>query len=172
MLNEKLQQAISEQINAEFYSAYLYLSMAAYLEDINLPGFAHWMRIQYDEEVIHTLKFFDFLIARGGRVVLKGIDAPPAEFDSVLHVFEATLQHEQHVTSLINKLYKLAKEEGDYPTEVLLQWFITEQVEEEKNAGDAVQQLRMIGDFGPGLLTMDREMAARPAAAPPAASPA
>ncbi len=162
MFSEKLQNAINEQINAEFYSAYLYLAMAAYLEDINLPGFAHWMRIQYEEELFHALKFFDYLVDRGGRVVLKGIDAPPTAWDSVQHVFENALEHEQYVTSLINQLYQLAKEEGDYPTEVLLQWFITEQVEEEKNADDAIQQLRMIGDFGPGLLAMDREMAARP----------
>lgn len=173
MFSEKLQQAINEQINAELYSAYLYLSMAAYLEDINLPGFAHWMRIQHDEEMIHAMKFFDFLVDRGGRVLLKGIDAPPTEFDSVVDVFEKALEHEQHVTALINDLYKLAKEEGDYPSEVLLQWFITEQVEEEKNAGDITAQLKMIGDFGPGLLALDREMAARPApAAAEAGSPA
>lgn len=165
MLSDTLQQAINDQINAELYSAYLYLSMSAYLEDINLPGFAHWMRLQHDEEVIHAMKLFDYMVDRGARVVLKGIDTPPSDFDSVLAVFEGALEHEQKVTALISNLYKLAKKEGDYPTEVLLQWFITEQVEEEKNAGDAVQQLRMIGGFGPGVLMMDREMAMRQAAA-------
>lgn len=161
MFSEKLQQAINKQINAEFYSAYLYLAMSAYLEDLNLPGFAHWMRLQSEEEVVHAMKLFDYMIDRGGKVILKGIDTPPSEFGSVLNVFEGALAHEQKITALINNLYKLTKEEGDYPTEILLQWFVTEQVEEEKNAGDAVQQLRMIGESGPGILMMDREMAAR-----------
>ncbi|RME80811.1 MAG: ferritin [Caldilineae bacterium] len=161
MLSKKLQDAINEQINAELYSAYVYLSMAAYFEDQNLPGFAHWMRLQHDEEQVHAMKLFDFLVDRGARVVLKAIDAPPVEFESPLQVFEAALEHERKVTGLINDLYGLALEEGDYPTQVLLQWFISEQVEEEKSADDIVQQLRLVGDYPPGLLMLDREMAAR-----------
>jgi ferritin len=161
MFTQKLQDAINAQINAELYSAYLYLAMAADLEDKNLPGFSHWMRLQHDEEQIHAMKLFDFMLDRGGRVRLKAIDEPQSTWDSALAVFENALAHEQKVTGLIHALYKLAVEENDYPTQSLLQWFIDEQVEEEKNAGDAVAQLQMTGDFGPGLLMMDREMAQR-----------
>jgi ferritin len=161
MFTQKLQDAINEQINAELYSAYLYLAMAADLEDKNLPGFAHWMRLQHDEEQIHAMKLFDFMLDRGGRVVLNAIDAPQGAWDSALAIFENAYAHEQKVTALIHALYKLAVEESDYPTQSLLQWFIDEQVEEEKNASDAVAQLQMTGDFGPGLLMMDREMALR-----------
>ena len=161
MFTQKLQDAINEQINAELYSAYIYLSMAADLEDKNLPGFAHWMRLQHDEEQVHAMKLFDFMLDRGARVALKAIGEPQSTWGSVLEVFEGALAHEQKVTALIHALYKLALEENDYPTQSLLQWFIDEQVEEEKNAGDAVAQLQMMGDFGPGLLMMDREMAQR-----------
>ena len=161
MLSQKLQNAINEQINAELYSAYIYLSMAAYLEDQDLPGFAHWMRLQHDEEQLHAMKLFDFVLDRDGRVTLKAIAEPQSEWDSVLNVFEGALAHEKKVTRLIHALYQLAIDENDYPTQSMLQWFIDEQVEEEKNANDAVAQLKMIGDFGPGLLMMDREMAAR-----------
>ena len=161
MFTQKLQDAINEQINAELYSAYIYLSMAADLEDKNLPGFAHWMRLQHDEEQVHAMKLFDFMLDRGGRVTLKAIGEPQSTWDSALAVFEGALAHEQKVTALIHALYKLALEENDYPTQSLLQWFIDEQVEEEKNASDAVAQLQMTGDFGPGLLMMDREMAQR-----------
>ena len=161
MFTQKLQDAINEQINAELYSAYLYLAMAADLEDKNLPGFAHWMRLQHDEEQVHALKLFDFMLDRGGRVKLKAIGEPPSTWASVLEIFENAFAHEQKVTGLIHALYTLALEENDYPTQSLLQWFIDEQVEEEKNASDAVAQLQMTGDFGPGLLMMDREMAQR-----------
>ena len=161
MFTQKLQDAINAQINAELYSAYLYLAMAADLEDKNLPGFAHWMRLQHDEEQMHAMKLFDFMLDRGGRVRLKAIDEPQATWDSALAVFENAYAHEQKVTGLIHALYKLAVEENDYPAQSLLQWFIDEQVEEEKNASDAVAQLRMTGDFGPGLLMLDREMALR-----------
>ncbi len=165
MFSQKLQQAINEQINAELHSAYIYLSMSAYLEGQNLPGFAHWMRLQNDEEQVHAMKLFDFMVDRGGAIELKTIAAPPITFESVLDVFERALAHEQKVTGLINALYDVAMAEGDYPTQVLLQWYIQEQVEEEKSAGDAVDQLNMLGDFAPGILMMDREMAARQAGA-------
>jgi ferritin len=161
MLSKKVQDAINEQIKDELYSGYLYLAMSAYFEAQNLPGFAHWMRMQAEEEQEHALKFFDFLNDRGGRVVLQAIDQPPAEFESPLAVFERTLEHEQKVTGLINQLYELALGENDYPTQVMLQWFIDEQVEEEKNATEIVETLRLAGDKGQALIMMDRALASR-----------
>jgi len=161
MFSERLQNAINEQINAEYYSAYLYLSMCAYLEDQDLPGMAHWMRMQYEEEVIHALKLFDFMNDRGARVILKGIDTPPSEFGSVLEVFEEVLAHEKKVTGLIHDLYKLALDEGDYPTQSLLQWYIDEQVEEEKSASDVLARVRMVKDFPPGILMIDESLGVR-----------
>lgn len=165
MFSQKLQDAIGEQVNAEMYSAYIYLSMSAYFQGQNLPGFAHWMRLQYEEEMMHALKLFDYVADRGGQVALKAIAAPPAGFGSPLEIFEKALAHEQKVTGLIHNLYKLALDEADYPTQMLLQWYVDEQVEEEKNASEAVANLQRIGDFGPGLLMLDREMGARGAGA-------
>ncbi len=170
MFSQKLQDSINDQINAELHSAYIYLSMSAFLEDKTLPGFAHWMRLQYEEEVFHAMKLFDFMNDRGGRIKLQAVEAPAVEFGTPLAVFQKALEHEQYITGRISDLYQLALAEGDYPTQVLLQWFIEEQVEEEKNAGDAVAHLELIGDSGLGILMMDREMAARQAA--PAAEPA
>jgi ferritin len=161
MFSNRLQDAINAQINAEFASAYIYLAIAAHFEEQNLAGFAHWMRVQYEEETFHALKLFDYMVDRGGHIVLQPIAAPPAAFGSPLQVFEHVLAHEQKVTRLIHDLYKLALEEGDYPTQVMLHWYIEEQVEEEKNATEIVAKLRLNGDFGPGLLMLDREMAAR-----------
>jgi ferritin len=161
MLSKKVQDAINEQIKNELYSGYLYLAMSAYFEAKNLPGFAHWMRMQAEEEQEHALKFFDFLNDRGARVVLQAIDQPPVEWESPLAIFEHTLEHEQKVTGLINQLYELALEENDYPTQVMLQWFIDEQVEEEKNATEIVETLRLAGDTGQALIMMDRALARR-----------
>jgi ferritin len=136
MISEKIQNAINDQINAEFYSSYFYLSMSAYCESENFKGFAEWFRLQAEEEKTHGFKLFDYLQERGGRVVLKAIDAPPVEFKSVQDTFEKTLEHERKVTSLINNLNKLAVDEKDYATQAHLQWFITEQVEEEATAED------------------------------------
>lgn len=165
MLNQAVQNAINEQIRNEFFSAYLYLSMSGYFEARNLPGFAHWMHVQYEEELEHALKFFDFVHDRGGRVTLYAIDQPPSDFQSPLDVFQRALAHEQKVTGLINNLYALAVKENDYPAQVLLQWFITEQVEEEKSATHIVEQLKLIGDNGSALLLLDRELAQRKAEA-------
>jgi ferritin len=162
MFTQRLKEAINQQINAEYYSAYLYLSMSAYLESLDLPGMAHWMRMQYEEEVIHTLKFFDFINDRGARVYLTAIEAPPTDFGSVVEVFEEVLKHEQHVTHLIHNLYALAIEENDYPTQSLLKWYIDEQVEEEKTASDVLAKIRMMKDYPPGLLMIDQELATRP----------
>ena len=161
MLSKAVEQAINDQIKNEHYSAYLYLSMSAYLESANLPGMARWMRLQSDEEMSHAMKFFDHVHDRGGRVVLQAIGQPPSEFGSPLDVFEKALAHEQKVTGLINQIYDLAVKEDDYPSQIELQWFITEQVEEEKSAGDIVELLKVIGDHGPSVIMVDRQLGAR-----------
>ena len=163
MLNPTVQQALNDQVQKEFHSAYIYLSMAAYFEAENFAGAASWMRQQAAEEQAHAMKIFDFIIDRGGRVTLEAIDAPPATFASPLAVFEASYAHEQKVTKSIHDLYALAVKEGDYPTQVMLQWFIDEQVEEEKNASAIMAQLKMVGDSPAGLLMIDRQLAARSA---------
>ena len=161
MISQALQDAFNEQIKNELYSAYLYLSMSAYFQRINLPGSAHWMRLQSQEEVSHAMKLFDHLNDRGGHVVLQAIDQPSSEFKSPLDMFQQALAHEQKVTGMINKLYALAVKENDYPAQVELQWFVTEQVEEEKNATEIVEQLKMVGEHGPSLIMLDRQLGAR-----------
>jgi ferritin len=161
MFSQTLQDAMNEQINKELYSGYLYLSMAAYCEAMNLPGFASWMRMQAQEEQEHALKFYDFVNERGGRVVLQAIEQPPIEFESPVQIFEQTLDHERKVTILINNLYELAIKENDYASQIFLQWFITEQVEEEASAAEILETLRMIGDKGHALIMMDRQLAQR-----------
>ncbi len=161
MLSQTLQDAINEQIGHEFYSAHLYLSMSAYFECNTLPGMAKWMRVQAAEEETHALKFFDYVNARGGRVRLSALDQPPTEFESPLDVFSKSLEHERKVTALINKLYALAQQENDYATQVMLQWFITEQVEEEKNASEIVEQLKRLGPSTGGLVHYDRQLGKR-----------
>ncbi|HVN49050.1 MAG TPA: ferritin [Bacteroidota bacterium] len=161
MLSKSLQNAINEQINQELYSAYLYLSMSAHFLTQNFPGFANWTRIQYQEETGHALKFFDYLHDRGSSVALKAIEQPAAKFQTPLDVFKQILEHEQKVTGLINKLYELALKEQDYPAQAFLQWFITEQVEEEKNATDIINLLEMIGTSPVSLIMADRQVGAR-----------
>jgi ferritin len=161
MLGKAVQDAMNEQIKNELYSAYQYLSMAAYCESVNLPGFAHWMRAQSREEIEHAMKFYDFILDRSGRVVLQAIDRPVVEFGSPLEVFEQVLEHEQKVTAMINELYGLAVRENDYASQTFLQWFVTEQVEEEKNAGDVVETLKMVGDTSEALFLLDRELGQR-----------
>jgi ferritin len=156
-----MQEAIEEQVNAEIWSAYLYLSMSAYFERQNLRGFANWMKIQWQEEITHAIKFFDYVHSRGGQLLLKPIAAVGTEWNNPVAVFAETLSHEQHVTSLINNLANIAIEEKDHAAASMLQWFITEQVEEEGNAEQILVQLKMIGDNGYGLLMLDRELAAR-----------
>jgi ferritin len=161
MLGKKLEDAINEQINKELYSAYLYLSMSAYCEGESLAGFAGWMRAQAQEEVDHAIRLFDHVTARGGRVVLKAIEMPPPVWKSPLEMFEEVLKHERKVTGLINTLYELALSENDYATQMELQWFITEQVEEEESAGQIVDQLKMVGDQPMGLMMLDRQLGER-----------
>jgi ferritin len=135
--------------------------MAAYLETLNFPGFAHWMRLQSEEERGHAMRLFEHLIDRGATVELGGIAAPPADFGTPLQVFEAGLEHERKVTGQINRIYEIAAAAKDYPAQVMLQWFITEQVEEEKSAEDVIQQLRMVGDSPAGLIMLDKQLGAR-----------
>jgi len=161
MLKKIVQDALNEQIKAELESAYIYLAMSAYSEAVNLRGFAKWMRAQSREEVGHALKLFDYVNDRGGRVILQAVAQPPVDYQSVLDMMEHTLRHEQKVSALINQLYELALKENDYPTQAHLQWFITEQVEEEKTAQEIVEQLKMIGNHAPALLMLDRQMGQR-----------
>jgi len=161
MLSQKMQEALNKQLNAELYSAYLYLSMSAYFQSLNLSGFANWMRVQAQEELMHGMKFYDYINERGSRILLQPIEAPPAEWASPLEVFEATYGHEQKVTALINELVNIATAEGDHATKIFLQWFVSEQVEEEASANEVVQKLKLIGDSPNGLLMMDQEFAAR-----------
>ena len=169
MISKKIQDAFNDQVAAEFYSAYLYLSMASYLESIDLPGFANWMRIQYQEEVSHGMKLFDYVIERDGRAIVKAFDAPPSEWDSILNVFEASYVHEQKVTGLINNLMDIAIEEKDHASQIFLQWFVNEQVEEEASVKAIVQQLKLLGDSKGGLFQIDRELGRR-VFTPPASS--
>jgi ferritin len=161
MINKKVEKALNGQLNAEFYSAYLYLSMAAYFECADLPGFANWMHVQFQEEQSHAMKFFKYVLERGGKIALKPIEGPPAEWDSPLEVFQATLEHEQKVTGLINDLVFLAREEKDNATEIFLQWFVNEQVEEEDNASTILAQLKLIKDSPQALFMMDKELGQR-----------
>ena len=161
MISKAMQDAINDQINKELYSSYLYLSMAAYFENKNLPGFAHWMRIQEGEEREHAMKFYDFMIDRGAQVLLAPIAAPESDWKSSLDLFKQVAQHEAAVTASINALYELALKEKDYPAQVMLQWFITEQVEEEKNAAEIVQQLELIEARGTAVLMLDHRLAKR-----------
>ena len=165
MLSDRLQDAINKQINNELYSAHLYLSMSAYFESLDLNGFAHWMRLQFDEETSHALKLFDYVNDRDGRVTLRAIEQPPIEFESPHSVMRSALEHERLVTSMINDLYSLAIAEKDNPTHVLLEWFVTEQVEEEKTLNEIVAHMDLIGNDGTGLLIMDQRLASRTAEA-------
>ena len=164
MLGKKLEDAINEQINKELYSGYLYLSMSAYCEAESLPGFADWMRAQAQEEVGHAMHFFDYVNARGGRVVLKAIEMPPPIWKSPLEMFQQVLEHERKVTGMINRLYELASKENDHAAQIELQWFVTEQVEEEESAGQVVDQLKRVGEQPVGLLMLDRQLGEREAA--------
>ena len=160
-LSKALQGALNDQIHKEYYSSYLYLAMSAHLEAQNLPGAAKWTRIQSQEELSHALKLFDHMIDRGNRVALAAIQQPPAEYGSALQLFEKVLEHDQHVTASIHALYALAVKEQDYPAQVMLQWFVTEQVEEEKNASQVVEQLKAVGESKTSLMLLDRHLGKR-----------
>jgi ferritin len=158
-----MEKALNGQVNAELYSSYLYLSMNAYFKSVNLDGFANWMYAQAQEELMHAMKLYDFINQRGGRTLLAAIEAPPDQWDSPLAVFEDTLKHEKKVTGLINGLVDIAMEERDHATQIFLQWFVTEQIEEEESVGNVLEQLKLLGDAKQGLFMMDRELATRQA---------
>lgn len=161
MISNAMQAAVNEQINKELYSSYLYLSMAAHFESVNLPGFATWMQAQADEEREHGMKLFRHLMDRGGKVLLKGIAAPQTDWKTSLEAFQQVREHEAAVTASIHALYELALKEKDYPAQVMLQWFIDEQVEEEKNAGEIVAQLELIETKGTAVLMLDHQLGKR-----------
>jgi ferritin len=161
MLSQKLQDALNEQMKNEFFSAYLYKAMASYFASEDLPGFAHWMHIQTLEEMCHGEKFFRFICEAGGRAILLPIEGPKNNFESPQQVFEFSLKHEQFVTDRINKLMTQAKEEANHAAEIFLQWFVTEQVEEEASFGLELKKLKRMGDDGRGLLMLDQELGNR-----------
>ncbi len=161
MISKKIQKTINFQINKELYSEYLYLSMVAYLESIGLEGFANFFKIQVQEERYHAMKFFDYVNERGGRVILEAIDRPQVEFNSPVEIFETAYKHEQYVTKLINELMEVAINENDHATKSFLNWFIDEQVEEEASMDKILNQLKMIGGKGQGMLMLDKELAGR-----------
>ena len=161
MVSPKIQDAINQQINAEFWSAYLYLAMGMHFEGEGYQGIANWFRIQFKEEQAHAEIFINYLLARGGRVQLKAIDAVPTEWESPLAAFVDTLAHEEKVTAMINALYALAEEEHDYATRGKLDWFVSEQVEEEETARNLIDRLKLISGDGHALYMLDQELASR-----------
>lgn len=156
MIKADIQDAINTQIRNEYYSSYLYLSMAAYCETRNYPGFASWLRRQSDEELSHAMRLYDYILDRDGRVILEAIDQPPSEFGTLEQMFEEVLEHEKEVSSMINNLYELAVSHNDHATAVELQWFIQEQVEEEKTAKDLVEQIKLADGNSAALLMLDK----------------
>jgi len=163
MLNKKVAGAMNDQLQKELQSAYVYLGMSAYMESQSLPGMASWLRAQFDEEQLHALKFYNFIIDRGAGVVLQQLDAPPTDYKSPLDVFELALDHERAVTAAINELYALVATEKDFASQAWLDWFATEQVEEEKTVGQIVDDLRRVGPSGDGLFFLDKDLASRTA---------
>jgi ferritin len=166
MLNKKVGSALNKQLNKELYSAYLYLSMSSYAGFIGLKGSANWFMVQYQEEMVHAMRFFNFINSRGDHAELAAIAAPPTEFKSLLDMMEKTLAHEQSITASINELTDLAMAEKDHATRIFLQWYVTEQIEEEENDRDIIGKLKLIGDNGQGLLMLDTELGARVFVAP------
>jgi ferritin len=161
MLSKEIQDALNDQIKNEYFSSYTYLSMAAYCESINMGGFARWMRLQSQEELGHATRIFDYILNRDGRVVLQSIGKPQTKFKSLKEMFQIVLDHEREVTGMINKLYEQAISEGDHATTVELQWFIQEQVEEEKTAQEVLDKLKLAGDSVSALLILDTQLSER-----------
>ena len=168
MLDKKIQDALNDQMIFEMYSANIYLSMATWFDEKNLTGFANWMKVQYQEEMFHATKFYNYIDERGGRVLIKGIDAPGTEWASPLAAFENALKHERIVTQRINKIVSLVNEEEDFATANVMQWFVTEQVEEESNVDGVIQQLKLMEGAPGALFMLDRELGQR-VYTPPAA---
>ena len=168
MLTNKIQDALNAQINAELWSAYLYLSMAQHFEAEGMPGIANWFKVQFQEEQAHATIFMNYINQRGGRVTLKAIDEVPTTWASPLDAFKATLEHEKKVTALISNLYTLAESEQDYATRDRLNWFVSEQVEEEDSCRQLIDKFSLIGDNGMGLYMLNQELGARTYTAPSA----
>ncbi len=165
MINKKIQDALNAQITLEQYSAQLYLAMSAHCEGRSFRGFAHWLRVQAQEETKHAMKLVTFLLDRGGKLKLGAISAPPCEFGTVTQVFEKILEHEKSITVKIGALFELSRTEKDYASEITLQWYVTEQVEEEANVGQIVDQLKAVGEQGGGIWYLDSKMGKRTASA-------
>ncbi|MGW8195876.1 MAG: ferritin [Desulforhopalus sp.] len=161
MLNKEMAKALNKQINREMYSAYLYMSMSAHSAKIGLKGFANWFMVQYHEEMYHAMKMYEYVQRQGEDVVLEKITGPPSEFASPLDMFTQTLTHEQYITKSINDLMELAIKKKDHATQIFLEWYVTEQIEEEENDNDIILQLKIIGDNAHALLMLDRELSAR-----------
>lgn len=161
MINKKVEEAINNQINAEMFSSYLYKAMSAYFADMNLTGMAAWMDVQAQEEMTHALKFYDYIIERGGRVKLMAIEEPAFEWGAPIEAFKAAYEHEQYITGRINDLTDLAIQEKDHATMIMLQWFVTEQVEEEASVSEIVGKMEMIGDSKHGVYMLDKELGGR-----------
>ena len=161
MLSPKMEKALNGQINHELYSAYLYMAMSAHCQSLGLKGFANWFMVQYHEEMLHAMKLYEHVNLRGGRVTLKSIPQPPSTFASPLEMFQKTLEHEQYITNSINERMDLAIAERDHATQIFLQWYVTEQVEEENNDQEILAQLKIIGTDVQGLMLLDKDLAAR-----------
>jgi ferritin len=161
MIPKSIQDALNHQINLEQYSAQLYLAMSAHCEAKSFRGFAHWLRVQAQEETAHALKLVEFVLDRGARLELRSIAAPPTEFGTVTQVFEKILEHERSITGSINALFELSRAEKDYASEITLQWYVTEQVEEEANVGQILDHLRAVGEQGGGIWYLDSKMGKR-----------
>ncbi len=168
MIKESIQETLNKQINEELFSSYLYLAMSAYFEAMDLPGMGNWMRIQAQEELLHVGKLYTYICDRDGRVTLAPIPGPPTEWSSALDAFQAAYEHECKISRLVGNMVELAKKEGDHSTDNFLQWFVSEQVEEEATAKSIVGQLKLIGDNGYGLYAIDQELGSRVFAIPPA----
>jgi ferritin len=166
MLGKKMQDALNEQLNREMYSAYLYMSMSAHFSHNGLKGFANWFMVQYHEEMMHAMKIYEYMNLQGGRILLKALPQPPSEFESPLDAFNKTLDHEQFITKSIDDLMELALAEKDHASQIFLQWYVTEQVEEESNDNEIISQLKIIRDDPNGLMMLDRELATRATTVP------
>ena len=163
MLTQSINDALNKQINEELFSAYLYLAMSAKSDSMGLAGFANWFRLQYQEELSHADRFFNYILERGGEVDLDAIGKPEVGSVTPLELFEKGLSHEQHITACIFKLKDLARSESDHATDVFLEWFVSEQVEEEATTQAVIDQLRMVKDNSSGLFLIDRELSGRKA---------
>ncbi len=161
MISKKIAKILNKRINEELYSAYLYMSMASYSDFKGLKGFVNWFNVQIEEELTHAKKFYQYVIDQGERVILDTIEKPPSNFKSPLDLFEKTLEHEKLVTSSINKALEIAKQEKDNATSIMLQWFVTEQIEEMASANDIIQQLKLVGSDGSGLFMIDKQLSTR-----------